>query len=93
MRDYFVYILTNFTNKVFYIGITNNLIRRTYEHKQKLIDGFTKKYNVFKLVYFEVFNDPENAIKREKSLKNLLRSKKIELIRSKNPMFDELKIV
>ena len=90
-QKYFsVYILTNFTNTVLYIGITNNLLRRIYEHKEKLNDGFTSQYNVNKLVYFEVFEDPENAIKREKSLKNLVRRKKIALIEKENPKWDDL---
>lgn len=93
MRQYFVYILTNFTNNVLYIGVTNNLIRRVYEHKQKLVEGFTKRYNISKLVYYEIFSDPENAIMREKKLKNLLRSKKISLIKENNPKFDELVII
>ncbi len=90
MRRYFVYILTNFTNKVLYIGITNDLIRRVYEHKQKLVDGFTKRYNINKLVYYEIFEDPENAIMREKALKNLLRKKKMSLIQMHNPNFEEI---
>lgn len=90
MKQYFVYILTNKNNNVLYIGITSNLVKRTYEHKNKLADGFTKKYNVDKLVYYEMFDDPENAIKREKTMKNLLRRKKIELINSKNPLFGDL---
>jgi len=89
-RQYYVYILTNFTNTVLYTGITNDLIRRVYEHKQKLAGGFTQKYHVDKLIYFEVFHDPENAISREKSIKNLLRRKKFELIKSKNPDFLDL---
>jgi putative endonuclease len=92
MKQYFVYILTNFTNKVLYVGITNNLVRRIYEHKQKLVGGFTKRYNVSKLVYYEIFEDPENAIMREKTLKNLLRSKKISLIQIQNPNFEEIVI-
>ncbi|MDD5415393.1 MAG: GIY-YIG nuclease family protein [Candidatus Daviesbacteria bacterium] len=90
MKQYYIYILTNFRNTVLYTGITNNLIRRVYEHKQKSVAGFTQKYNIDKLVYFEVFQDPENAIKREKTIKNLLRRKKIELIKSKNPNFKDL---
>lgn len=70
--------------------MTNDLIRRVYEHKQKLVSGFTQRYHVDKLVYFEVFQDPENAIKREKAIKNLLRRKKIDLIKSKNPDFADL---
>lgn len=90
MKQYYVYILTNFKNTVLYTGITNDLVRRVYEHKQKVIAGFTQKYNVDKLVYFEILQDPENAIKREKTIKNLLRSKKIDLIKIKNPEFKDL---
>ncbi len=89
-KQYYVYILTNFKNTVLYTGITNDLIRRIYEHKQKITPGFTQKYNVSKLVYFEIFDDPENAIKREKAIKNLLRAKKIELIKLNNPDFSDL---
>ena len=65
LKDYYVYILTN-DSKTLYVGVTNNLERRIYEHKHKLRDGFTKKYNLTKLVYFEIFNDINDAIKREK---------------------------
>lgn len=82
--------MTNKTNRVIYTGITNSLIRRTYEHKNKLIDGFTKKYNVDKLVYFEQFSDPENAILREKQIKAGSRQKKINLIIKDNPTFKDL---
>lgn len=82
--------MTNSVNTVLYTGITNDLIRRVYEHKNKLVDGFTKKYNVNKLVYYEIFQDPENAIQKEKSIKNLLRIKKFDLIKSKNPNFKDL---
>ena len=73
-----------------YIGVTNNLERRLYEHKNKLIDGFTKKYNVNKLVYFETTTDVKSAIQREKQLKNLVRRKKDELIDSVNPEWRDL---
>ena len=66
MNQYFVYILTNKSNKVLYIGVTNNLERRMYEHKNKMIDGFTKRYNLTKLVYFEETSDVRGAIEREK---------------------------
>ncbi|WP_198927380.1 GIY-YIG nuclease family protein [Thermosipho affectus] len=66
-KKYFLYILTNWNNKVMYIDITNNLQRRVYEHKEKLIDGFTKKYNVNKLVYFEMYEDIKECIEREKN--------------------------
>ena len=87
---YYVYIVTNKTNKVFYIGITNSLVRRIEEHKLGLIDGFTKKYKCNKLVYFEEFFKPIDAINREKQLKNWHRQWKINLIKSVNPDFDEI---
>lgn len=90
MKQYYTYILTNKLNSVLYTGITDNLIKRVYQHKNKLVEGFTKKYNVNKLIYFEVFNDPLNAIKREKAIKNLLRRKKIELIKIQNAEFNDL---
>jgi putative endonuclease len=83
-RQYYVYIMTNKRNTVLYTGITNDLKRRAYEHKEKLVDGFTKKYNITKLVYYEVFADPENAILREKQIKAGSRQKKIDLINSIN---------
>lgn len=92
MKQYFVYILTNFTNKVLYIGVTNNLQRRIYEHKQKLVDGFTKKYNLTRLVYFEEFSRIEDAIAAEKKIKGWLRIKKINLIESKNPSWSDLSL-
>ncbi len=82
--------MTNPTNTVLYIGVTNNLIRRVYEHKQKLIKGFTAKYNITKLVYFEVFDDIESAIQREKQLKGGSRKKKIALITKNNPFCQDL---
>ena len=89
---YFVYILTNKTNKVMYIGVTNNLQRRLYEHKSELVDGFTKKYHVHKLVYYESYNDPKTAILREKKLKGLLRIKKNELVEALNPDWIDLSV-
>jgi putative endonuclease len=68
MKDYYVYILTN-KSRTLYTGITNDLNRRLYEHKNKLIEGFTKKYNISILVYFELFNNPDDAIRREKQIK------------------------
>ena len=67
--QYYIYIMTNKRNTVVYTGITNDLRRRVYEHREKLVDGFTKKYNITKLVYYEVFEDVENAILREKQIK------------------------
>jgi putative endonuclease len=88
--QYCVYIMTNKRNKVLYTGVTSDLKRRVYEHKEKLVDGFTKKYNVTKLVYYEAYDDIENAILREKQIKGSLRQKKIELINSMNNEWREL---
>lgn len=89
-RQYYVYILSNKNNNVLYTGITNDLIRRVHEHKSKLNSGFTKKYNIEKLVYFEVFEDPEAAIAREKQIKAGSRKKKMMLIQSLNPGWKDL---
>ena len=86
---YYVYMLTNKSNRVIYIGITNNIKRRVYEHKL-LLDGFTKKYKVTKLVYYEKFSDPQRAIDREKQLKRWKRDKKILLIETQNPTWEDL---
>lgn len=88
-KQYYIYILTNKSNTL-YIGITNDLIRRLYEHKNKLVAGFTKKYNIDKLIYYEVFDSPEAAIQREKEIKGWIRKKKIDLIKRVNPNFKEL---
>ena len=90
MKSYYVYILTNKNNTVLYTGITNSLVRRIWKHKTKIIDGFTKKYNVEKLVYYEVFNNPYDAIKRENQIKAGSRKKKIELINSLNNKWEDL---
>ena len=89
-NNYFVYILTNQFNTVFYIGVTNNLERRMLEHKNKLIPGFTKKYKTSKLVYFEATNDIESAISREKQLKNWHHEWKVNLIKKDNPDLEDL---
>jgi putative endonuclease len=89
-KDYYVYILTNYTNTVLYTGVTNNLCRRVYEHKEKIADCFTKKYNIDKLVYYEVFNDIKFAIEREKQIKGGSRKKKIELIEGFNKDWEDL---
>ncbi|MCH8864771.1 MAG: GIY-YIG nuclease family protein [Chloroflexi bacterium] len=89
-KQYYVYIMTNKTNRVFYTGVTNDLKRRAYEHKEKLIDGFTGKYNVCKLVFYEVCEDIENAILREKQIKGGSREKKIELVNSMNKEWCDL---
>jgi len=88
-RKYCVYIATNKSNTL-YIGITNNLQRRMYEHRQKLIPGFTEKYNINKLVYLQEFNNPQEAITAEKQIKGWTRKKKIVLIKSINPTFKDL---
>jgi putative endonuclease len=75
---------------VLYVGVTNDLIRRVYEHKEKLASGFTKKYNIFKLTYYEVFNDIENAILREKQIKAGSRQKKINLVNTMNREWRDL---
>ena len=89
MEQYYVYVMTN-KSRTLYTGITNNLERRVYEHKNKLIEGFTKKYNITKLVYYEISNDVEAAIAREKQIKGWLRRKKIALIESVNPQWKDL---
>lgn len=91
-KQYCVYILTNKNNTVLYIGVTGNLERRMYEHKQKLIPGFTKKYNTDKLVYFEQTTDVMSALQREKQLKNWHRDWKMNLIQKTNPHWKELSI-
>ena len=89
-NHHYIYILTNRLNTILYIGVTNNLIRRVYEHKMKLIEGFTKKYRLSKLVYYEIFDDGYNAIKREKQLKNWHREWKYNLIEEVNPKLTDL---
>ena len=89
-KTYYVYLITNWNNKVLYIGVTNNLERRLYEHKNKLIKGFTEKYNINKLVYFEQTNDIESAITREKEIKKWRREKKNSLIESTNKQWEDL---
>ena len=87
---YYVYILTNQNNTVLYIGVTNNLERRYAEHTQKQNDGFTKRYNVQFLVYYEEYSNVKEALLRETSIKNLVRRKKDELINSANPEWNDL---
>jgi len=89
-HQYYVYILTNKFNRVLYTGITNDIYRRVYEHKNKLIKGFSSKYNVTKLIYYEVFDNVESAIVREKQIKGGSRKKKINLIMNMNPMLIDL---
>lgn len=86
----YIYILTNPTNNVLYIGVTNNLVRRIYEHKQKMLEGFSSRYNLTKLVYYEQFDDIAKAIEREKVLKEWRRSWKEYLINKLNPEWRDL---
>jgi putative endonuclease len=87
---YYVYIMTNKYHTVLYTGMTNDLVRRVYQHKHKLLDGFTKRNNVAKLVYYEVADTPSSAIAREKQLKAGSRQDKLELIQSMNPKWQDL---
>ena len=87
---FYTYILASGNNNAVYVGMTNDLSRRVHEHKSELIDGFTKKYHVHKLVYYEIHPTAERAIKREKQLKGWRRSKKNELIESMNPEWKDL---
>jgi len=89
-KQYYVYIATNWNNSVLYTGVTNNLERRMYEHRNKLLPGFTAKYNVNKLVYYNVFENPEEAIAAEKKIKSGSRKKKIALIEGVNPDWKDL---
>ena len=92
MQEYFVYILSNITNTTLYVGMTNDLQRRLYEHQNKLIPDFTDKYNVNKLVYYEKTTDINAAIQREKNLKKWNRAWKLELIKKNNPLFKDLSL-
>ncbi len=90
MKNYFVYVLTTKNNKMLYVGVTNNLQRRVEEHKQKLIPGYTEKYNLNKLVYYQEFSDINDAIEAEKKIKGWLRVKKDNLITEFNPNWEDL---
>lgn len=89
-KQFYVYIMTNKSNTVLYTGVTNDLQRRVYEHKEKLVEGFTRNYNIDKLVYYEMFEDPQNAIAREKQIKGGSRLRKIVLIESMNAGWKDL---
>ncbi len=91
-KTYYVYLLTNWNNRVMYVGVTNHLERRLHEHKNKLIEGFTKKYNVDKLVYFEMTSDVLAAIEREKQIKKWRREKKDRLVIAANPEWKDLSL-
>ena len=90
MAEYYVYIATNRNNRVLYTGVTNNLERRIYQHKNKLVEGFTSKYNVTRLVYYEMTEDVYEAISREKQIKAGSRRRKIDLIESMNAEWRDL---
>ena len=90
-HQYYVYIMTNKSGTL-YVGMTNNIKKRVYDHKNKLVEAFTKKYNINKLVYFEMFEDVFSAIAREKSIKGWLRKKKLQLIKTNNPDWVDLSI-
>ncbi len=92
MKQYCIYIITNKRNNVLYIGVTDDINRRIFEHKNKLIEGFSKRYNLNKLVYTEFTNNIESAIKREKQLKNWHRDWKINLVNEMNPEWNNLNI-
>jgi putative endonuclease len=89
-RHFYIYIITNQRNTVLYTGVTNNLIRRILEHKKKINKGFTSRYNCNKLVYYETYDNPNDAIAREKQIKAGSRKRKIKLIESKNPNWRDL---
>jgi putative endonuclease len=90
MKQYYVYLMTNPHHTVIYTGVTSDLSRRVTQHKEKIVKGFTAKYNAIKLVYYEIFHDPYNAISREKQIKAGSRIKKIKLIESVNPGWKDL---
>lgn len=93
MKKYHVYIMTNDYNTVLYTGVTSNIAKRVYEHKNKLIESFTKRYNITKLVYVEEYSDINEALRREKQIKGGSRKKKIELIKRNNPDFNDIKVI
>ena len=87
---YYVYILASGKHGTLYVGVTNDLVRRVYEHREKLVPGFTRRYNVTRLVYFEIFDDPTSAISREKQIKNWRRDYKTNVIEHDNPDWSDL---
>ena len=87
---YYIYIMTNRYKRVLYTGVTNNIIRRVYEHKHNVADGFTKRYNAHYLIYYEIFDNIEAAINREKQIKSWKRKRKITLIEGFNPQWHDL---
>ena len=89
-KQYYIYFLCNFDNKVLYVGVTNDLKRRVYEHRNSLVEGFTTKYHVYKLVYYEIFEEISVAIEREKQIKAGSRVKKNALVDKFNPYWEDL---
>ncbi len=89
-KEYYIYLITNNHKNVLYIGVTNDLIRRIYEHKNKLQKGFTEKYKVNRLVYYEIYTEIADAIMREKQIKGWSRKKKNDLVNRLNPNWDDL---
>ncbi|MGA7676913.1 MAG: GIY-YIG nuclease family protein [Dehalococcoidia bacterium] len=89
MKQYYVYIMAS-RSRTLYVGVTNDLVQRVFEHKNKLIEGFTKRYNVTNLVYYDIVNDVQAAIQREKQVKGWLRKKKIAIIKTMNPEWKDL---
>ncbi len=89
-KEYYVYILSNFTRTVLYVGVTNNLVRRVWEHKNGVVEGFTKKYRAHELLMYEVYDNPESAIEREKQIKSWTRRSKEKLIIKSNPKLIDL---
>ena len=90
MKQYYVYIIGNYNDTTLYIWVTSNLVRRIYEHKNKLLDWFSKDYSLNKLLHYEIYNDINIAIEREKKLKNWHRNRKIDLIKKSNPDYIDL---
>ena len=89
-KEYFIYIMTNYSESTFYTGMTNDIVRRVYEHKNEINDCYTSKYKISKLLYYEIFNNPNDAIEREKQIKKWGKRKKIKLINSINPDWEDL---
>jgi putative endonuclease len=87
---YYVYILASLKDGAIYIGVTNDIVRRVHEHRTKAVPGFTSKYNIIQLVWFEIYDDPTNAITREKELKKWKRDWKVKLIEAENPGWNDL---
>ncbi|HEY4497560.1 MAG TPA: GIY-YIG nuclease family protein [Candidatus Paceibacterota bacterium] len=92
-KQYYIYIMTNPGNTTLYTGVTNDLLRRIQQHKRKVIKGFTARYNLIKLVYYELYEDPESAIQREKQIKAGSRIKKVQLIEGMNPKWKDLSAI